>query len=240
MNTETLVQRFHDRMGTTATGFDGPKFEGPDALIGFFQSFRPDGNALHDLFDDLEGGDGLQDRLASLYETAGDDRRPQGGRDAYFVVRRPAPLDPDLASDLAGRWLAGVRGLAESVGDSAVVDALDPAPRIRVLEGIAPKHPKNDDEKSSLLRVMQQNVPKMVEQLDVSPHAEALRPAYYFIACDEMLRDYLMWPLYAKASGQADPLQAYFRLWQHGVKYRIFTDDQIDIYLPRPPVAARS
>jgi hypothetical protein len=48
-----------------------------------------------------------------------------------------------------------------------------------------------------------------------------------------MLRDYLMWPLYAEATGIADPLRAYFELWRQGVQYRIFGESQVDLYLPR-------
>ncbi|MEM9588853.1 MAG: apolipoprotein acyltransferase, partial [Planctomycetota bacterium] len=58
----------------------------PDDLIGFFQSFRPDGNGLEGLFDDLPLGDLLHQRLAELFSAAGDDRRPTGGRDVYFIV----------------------------------------------------------------------------------------------------------------------------------------------------------
>lgn len=233
MNTDALLQRFHDRASLSP---EQPT--DPDSLIGFFQSFRPDGRALADLFDDLDLGGSdvgasLADRLESLYGVAGDDRRPQGGRDAYFVVRGAEPLDPDLAAKLATEWLIGVRELAAEVGDAEAVMALDPTPKIRVLEGSPPKHPKAEDEKSNLLRVMQQNVPTLVERLDAGSHPAALRPAYYFVACDSMLRDYLMWPLYAKSSGQADPMRAYFRLWSHGVKYRIFGETEVDLYLPR-------
>lgn len=233
MNTDALLQRFHDRANLRP---EQPT--DPDSLIGFFQNFRPDGKALVDLFDDLELGGSevgasLADRLESLYQVAGDDRRPQGGRDAYFVVRGPKPIDPDVAGDLATQWLVGIRDLAIAVGDEEAVAVLDPAPTVRVLEGSPPKHPKADDEKSGLLRVMQQNVPSLVERLDVGPSARVLRPAYYFIACDAMLRDYLMWPLYAKAAGHADPMRPYFRLWSHGVKYRIFGESELDLYLPR-------
>lgn len=233
MNTDALLQRFHERASLSP---EQPT--DPDSLIGFFQNFRPDGRALADLFDDLELGDSavgvsLADRLESLYQVAGDDRRPQGGRDAYFVVRGAKPIDPDVASDLATQWLVGVRELAIAVGDDEAVAALDPTPTIRVLEGSPPKHPKDDVEKSGLLRVMQQNVPSLVERLDVGPSAAVLRPAYYFIACDSVLRDYLMWPLYARASGQTDPMRPYFRLWSHGVKYRIFGESEVDLYLPR-------
>ncbi|MGB7324008.1 MAG: apolipoprotein acyltransferase [Rubripirellula sp.] len=233
MNTESLFQRFHDRSGQSP---EQPL--DPDSLIGFFQVFRPDGRALADLYDGLELGetdvtDALAERLESLFKFAGDDRRPKGGRDAFFVVRNPPPLDPDQAEAWTVDWLSSARDLAISVGDLELVESLDPTPAVRVLEGTPPKHPKKDEEKSGLLRAIQQNLPMLVEQLDVGPFPAVLRPAYYFIACDAILRDYLMWPFYASASGLNDPFEPYFHLWSHGAKYRIFEDGKIDIYLPR-------
>ena len=48
-----------------------------------------------------------------------------------------------------------------------------------------------------------------------------------------MLRDYLMWPFYREKTNLEDPFEPYFQLWKCGVKYRIFEETQIDLYLPR-------
>ncbi|MCG8649898.1 MAG: apolipoprotein acyltransferase, partial [Pirellulales bacterium] len=112
--------------------------------------------------------------------------------------------------------------------------ALGAAPAVRILEGIPPKHPKDEREKSNLLKTFQQDATVLVERIDTDPVAAMLRPAFYFTACDAMLRDYLMWPLYVAATGLDDPFASYFQLWRHGVKYRIFGETQIDFYLPRP------
>lgn len=228
MSTATLIRRFHD-----LACVDPGTPQDADSLIGFFQVFRPDGAALADLYRELEVGDQLLERLEALYLAAGDDRRPQGGRDAYFVIRRPPPIDPERVSDLARRWLEEVRSLAITVGDHATAEALDPVPNFRVLEGIPPKHPKDPAEKSALLQTLQNDAPVLVERIDAGPYPAILRPAYYFTACDTMLRDYLMWPLYAAACGHHDPFETYFDLWRHGVKYRIFGETQVDLYLPR-------
>jgi len=227
MSTEILLQKCHDR-----AGIDPETALEPDSLIGFFQLFRPDGAAIVDLFEDLEEGDLLQARLRQLYEIAGEDRRASGGRDAYFLVRHPEALDPDVASRLASSWIHELATMARMVGEHQVAETLGTEPSIRVLEGIPPKHPKNDSEKSRLLLAIEEAA-ALVEQTKASPYAEALRPAYYFIACDPMLRDYLMWPLYKKVTGLDDPFLPYFELWKHGVKYRIFGESRIDLYLPR-------
>jgi hypothetical protein len=228
MPAESLIRKFHDLAGCDPeTSLDA------DSLIGFFQMFRSDVTAIEGLYSELSVGDALHARLEQLYAAAGDDRRPQGGRDMYFVIRNPPPIDPQRADELSRSWLTGLRDLARSLDDAATADILDPIPRIRVLQGLPPKHPKADSEKSRLLRTLQQQASTLVEQIDAGPFAPILRPAYYFTACDKMLRDYLMWPLYAEASGLQDPLKPYFELWAHGVKYRIFGETQVDLYLPR-------
>ncbi len=209
-----------------------------DSLIGFFQTFRPDGLALDGVFDGLPESDLLQSRLEVLFQVAGDDRRPQGGRDAYFVVRKPPAIDPGTVRELAGGWLAGLRSIAECLDDTAVMKTLDPIPKVRVLEGLAPKKPKREEDKSHLLNVITEDATRMLERRDtLESYSSALRPAYYFVACDPMLRDHLMWPLFrsgiAKQCAVSEPLKEYFELWKHGIKYRIFGNKQIDLYVPR-------
>lgn len=238
MDTEQLILQLHSRAGTHPE-----ESVDADSLIGFFQSFRPDGISERRLFAGLELfasfdsddtiGESLDHRLTQLFEAAGDHRRPGGGKDAYFVVRNPDPIDDQLVEKLAIQLLGNLAELAISVGDAETAMTLQASPRVRVLEGLPPKHPRLDHEKTSLLRMMQEEVPSLVTRLDVSSIAKVLRPAYYFIACDPLLRDYLMWPMYNAVSGLVDPFEPYFQLWKHGVKYRIFQEDQIDFYLPR-------
>ncbi len=211
-----------------------PEISDADSLIGFFQIVRPDGGSLEPLMPGLPMGEALHTRLMSLYEHAGDNRRPTGGRDAYFVIRRPQPLDPIRAEHLVKQWLAGLTSIAEKLGKLEIVATLSNLPAIRVLEGIPPKHPKRDEEKSTLMRTVTQACATMCEEItDADPHAALLRQAYYFVSCDPTLRDHLMWPFFRDATRLEDPLESYFELWRHGVKYRIFGESQVDLYLPR-------
>ena len=183
----------------------------PDSLIGFFQLFRPAGQRLRGLFDDLDCGTKLHARLEELFQVAGEDRRREGGRDAYFIVRNFQPIDAQQVTTLAGEWLGNLASLAIEVGDENAVGLFQPTPTIRVLEGHAPKHPKAAEEKCSLLTAMQASVPTWCQQMERSVAAgdnsvsDVLRQAYYYICCDPMLRDYLMWPLYAHAWQTRDP-----------------------------------
>ncbi len=217
----------------------------PDSLIGMFQTFRPDGDGLDEALGGLSIAGDLYRRLERLYRDSGEDRRPQGGRDAYFIVRRPRPLDPVVAESTAQHWIDGLASLAKWTSSSLAAECLSRDINVRVLEGIAPKHPKDPGEKCKLLATMENSVPELLTPMvQHSAVLELLRPAYYFIACDAHLRDYLMWPLYLEAMNHPcvsldseklppDPFAAYYDLWRHGVKYRIFSDDQIDLYLPR-------
>lgn len=234
---QELLRRCHD---AAVMGVDNP--DEPESLIGFFQNFRPDGNGLTGLFDDLPGGADLHSRLDAMFDSAGNDRRPDGRRDAYFVVWSPPTIEASEVGRLAEGWLTGVASLAAVLGDEALASGLSPAPKIRVLEGKPPKNPKHEIDQSPLLKLFLDRVPRLLDTLAPPDSlAAVLRPAYYFIGCDAVLRDYLMWPLFAEALAarslaDPDPLADYFKLWQHGIKYRIVRQDTIDFYIPRPPI----
>ena len=235
LTSEDLIEKCHQLARSDSKELDA------DSLIGFFQAFRPDGEGLSGLFDHLEDEQELLGRLGAVYAAAGDGRRGDGSRDAYFVVRNPPAIEPEDAADLANRWLGGLCALALHLKDDVLTQTLDPIPDVRVLEGLPPKHPKAQSERSKLLRSLQDEADTLLQRVDGgNATAAALGSAYYFVACDSMLRDYLMWPLYADMISEqggdqavADPFEPYFQLWRHGVKYRIFDDRQVSLYLPR-------
>ncbi|MEL6104785.1 MAG: apolipoprotein acyltransferase [Planctomycetota bacterium] len=235
--TQTFLQQCRDAVAQTgcSTGStDQGELSDADSLIGLFQHFRPDGTGVTELLDPLALGAALAERLLPVFQTAGDDARPQGGRDVYFVVRRPQPLSVEVTEHHATRWLEGLKNIAEAVGDAETVAILGRPIRLRVLEGHPPKHPKNPEERTELLTTLLDRCPALTAEIDgVDDHAALLRSAYYFVSCDAMLRDYLMWPFFREATGLEDPLRDYFSLWTHGVKYRSYSTDQLDLYLPR-------
>ena len=226
-----------------AAGLSSTTETGADSLIGFFQAFRPDGEGLEHFFENFQGeaefqinqtvGNALDARISELFAAAGKSRRPQGGHDAYFVVRDPPVIEPEHAEHYAVQWLARLREFAAFVGQGETERLLHENIHVRVLEGHPPKPPKDESDKTAFFGVMQSSVPRLVDRLDAGPIPELLSKAYYFTACDPMLRDYLMWPLFESACEVPDPYASYFHLWRHGIKYRIFQPDQIDVYLPR-------
>lgn len=204
-----------------------------DALIGILQRYRPDGSALAGIFDELPNGVSLASRLQQLYDVAGDSARPGGGQDAYFIVRTPPQADPDEIRQWASQWLGSLHSLAVQTGFDELAEAFGPVPKVRVLEGIAPKHTKGDLDVLPLYRAFKKQAAELVQRLPVqSPLPALLGPAYYYAACDWALRDYLLWPVYESHSELDDPFEPYFHLWRHGAKLRSFSDDTIDVYLP--------
>ncbi|WP_146600157.1 apolipoprotein acyltransferase [Novipirellula aureliae] len=242
---KTLVDRFsaHFPAAVSCPPVSCPpqeELKAEDGLIGFFQNFRPDGSGLHSLFEKMPSGEQthtanrLLDRLELLFRFAGDPERPEGGRDAYFIVRNPEPIQPQRVEQLGEQWLGNLHQLALQAGATELRDRLAPIPSIRVLEGIAPKHPRNDSEKAELLMQLRDTGPNLTSRFDHDDSSiRTLQGAYYYIACDWMLRDYLMWPLFEDKIRLGDTFEPYFQLWRHGIKYRIFSDERAELYMPR-------
>ncbi len=205
-----------------------------NTMIGIFQRFRPAGNGLEGLYKDLPHAGEYHRRLDRLFAAAGEDRRPNGGRDAYFVVRNPPPMSAEVAEFQAIRWLESLLAMATKAAATGLMAQLDPVPRIRVLVGAPPKQPKSDLDSFPLLKAIKVDAAALTDGIAQQCLVVLLlRDAYYFAACDAMLRDYLLWPAYAEHFADPDPMSGYFELWRHGVKLRVFHDDMIDLYLPR-------
>ncbi len=230
--TDDIVQRLCQSSSSFST--DEPSTVAP---VGIFQSFRPDG-----LPGDVDEGlnasfRAFTVRMRGLYTAVRSSTRTDSMKDAYFVVRNPPQVAPDQARAHAMGWLRGLNELAGRLQLQGLQQALADPPEVRVLEGKAPKHPKDPREKCALLLAIEEQLPPGVDRLfpDGSPGSR-LSEALYFTACDYLLRDYLRWPLLVDSDAHlaaADYLQDYFRLWKNGIKVRVFHSRQVDIYLPR-------
>jgi hypothetical protein len=154
-------------------------------------------------------------------------------RDAYFIVRQPAAISAADAGQHAQTFFTNLADLAARLDRAALATRLQQIDRVRVLEGKPPKHPKAPEERAALLRALDADGNALTEGMtDADSLAALLRPACYFTACDPFLRDYLLWPLLEPSEAWGDPFAAYFELWKHGIKYRIFQEEQVDLYLP--------
>ncbi|WP_164104278.1 apolipoprotein acyltransferase [Candidatus Laterigemmans baculatus] len=241
MDQHTLLQRCQQIAGQSGTAAPadfaaqaGSATWTADDAIGFFQAFRPDGVGLGKVFEGVPHGEELLARLHQVFAASGSGARGDGMRDAYFVVRQPANLPPQRVEAAGRQWLANLAELDQQIGSGELRELLEPLPRIRVLVGNPPKHPRDPAERSRLLLAINAFSERFVGPLRPSGDAAlGLRQAYYYIACDAYLRDHLLWPLYRQVTGMSDPHEPYFQLWEHGIKFRIFNDEEIDFYIPR-------
>ncbi|MEM6689566.1 MAG: hypothetical protein AAF664_09075, partial [Planctomycetota bacterium] len=131
----------------------------------------------------------------------------------------------------------GLAQIARHLKFEAAEAILETCPRVRVLEGLPPKAPKAPEDQTDLFRLLKSELSqRLIDIARKGSPVDDLAAAYYFTTCDPMLRDYLMWPMIAAEQewlDLQDPLEPYFELWRHGVKWRVFQSDQVDLYLPR-------
>ncbi|GAB5403355.1 MAG: hypothetical protein Aurels2KO_15860 [Aureliella sp.] len=217
-----------------------PTVSDADSLIGLFQAFRPDGLPLLSSLESVPGGGEFARRIQSVFDAVSASQRGDRMKDAYFVVRRPPLGASEFLEQQARRFVASSVELAKSASVPGQEAASDP--ELRMLEGKPPKHPKADREKADLLFLFQDRLPSLLSTMfreSETPAAKLaveLEESLYFVACDTWLRDYLRMPLlgespYREVADQA--ASAYFDLWRHGIKFRIFSEQRIDFYLPR-------
>lgn len=233
MSPEQVTKQLCLSVGVDAEDLDG------GGLIGVFQKLRPDGvgvdsRGIDEILTGSEKLDAVAGRLAQVYETAGDPKRPDGALDAYFIVRNPSPISPEEVEYEAVQFFELLESFASAVGFQPLYEVLSPTPVVRILEGLPPKNPKKQDEKTELLRRVESASDDLCRSLaQQDAVADLLWEPVYFMACDAFLRDYILWPLYAPFVKAEDPFRHYFQLWKHRVKFRIFGKSQIDFYLPR-------
>lgn len=249
MDSDSVITRLTQSAEIAA----GTSFSSSTGLVGLFQALRPEGLKEEGLFDGIHGGQEFEKRLTALYAAVRTSSRADGMRDAYFIVREPLSAEPATIGDLGATFAHGVIAAYAAQSDTEhSVEADSPQafdlpvkrPAIRVLEGKAPRHPKEKAERSRLLEFLTGLAPSQVNaKFSAGSLGEKLGEALYFVACDPWLRDYLRWPLFSESMSRSgngesiaalgDALDAYFELWRHGVKFRIFSDKQVDFYIPR-------
>jgi len=233
MSPEQVTHQLCISAGVDANDLDG------GSLIGVFQKLRPDGvgvdgKAVAEILTGSEKLDAVAGRLTQVYEIAGDPKRPDGALDAYFIVRNPSPISPEEVEYEASKFFELLERLAAAVSFQPLSNVLSPTPDVRILEGLPPKNPKKQNEKTELLRRVESASDDICLSLAKQDAvADMLWESVYFMACDAFLRDYILWPLYAPSVKVDDPFRHYFQLWKHRVKFRIFGKSQVDFYLPR-------
>ena len=196
-----------------------------ESLAGFFQAFRPQGSGLSKVFEGVVGGEEILKRLIAIY------RATESGwekRDAYFVVRKPAPLSEKTAIQLVNLHLDNFAEIARQIDNGELLQLLCPRPNIEIHQGTTP-WPPSDDDPEVLLYEAQGEFIQSLKPLKSS--ASILSDAVYHIANDYLIRDYVLWPLYESSCPIVEPFGPYFELWKHGAGFR-FSQDHINVFVP--------
>src|SRR5438309_1359746 len=109
MTEEQILSRWKSLAGATS--------EEPwtsENLAGFFQTFRPHGDHLADVFEGVVGASDILPRLMEVYEATAEGYE-RG--DAYFIVKNPKPLSVEHARELASLHLQSMGEIARTVGN---------------------------------------------------------------------------------------------------------------------------
>lgn len=202
-----------------------------DHLAGFFQNFRPDGDALERLFKDIPGGNEVYDRLKEIYAATASNYRHGDTVDAYFIVRSAARAEPDTLMRCATTQLANWRQMAEQVHESELVDLLTPLPEIKIKTETPPQVDPNDYDSLDVFIYDVQTDWWIGKLTPICPQARWMREAFYFINCDYYLARYAAWPWYRESSSITDPYKPYFTLWLHGAELRCQSPDDVTLYV---------
>ncbi len=218
--------------------------------MGLFHAFRADGLASIAFLDEFPGGAEMRRRLTGIFRAVGAGRRSDGMKDAYFVVRHPPAIHAKEAEPVAEEFVASalriLRGADQANEEKFRLVSQQAGevgrPAIRILEGKPPKHPRRVEEQSTLMKLLTKATPEVLDGHFADHYlAVQLAEPLYYLACDAWLREYVRWPLITEHSNATesevpaegdDALSAYFELWRHGVKFRVFGNEQVDFYLP--------
>ena len=81
-------------------------------MVGLIQQFRPDPGPLEPVFSETEECREVYSRLQSVFRAAGNPRRSNGMKDAFFIVRDPEPVTEEVLQNAGADFLDQLSALA--------------------------------------------------------------------------------------------------------------------------------
>ena len=187
-----------------------------DDLFGLFQTFRPDGKGVEQVFAPLVNGQSFIERILPVYEATAS----SPAEDAYFVVRRE-PAGSERALQLGQALSFAFSQLSLQVGDPELI-AVCKSPNVMAC-GVSADALRSDEH----LCVYETLGDWFTELTEYERPEAVLYEAFYSIACDPWLSLYLRWPHFAERV-TGDPFASYFSLWQAGLDFA-FVGNQIHV-----------
>jgi hypothetical protein len=196
-----------------------------DDLYAFFQRFRPLGQNVEKVFEGVERGQEILARLLPFYEHT----KEGAENDAYFVVREPIIVSrPDLLA-LVTEYLGKVNEIANASGVEELITVLSSMP-IELQKGQPPSHTAQADQ--TYASIYDTVTDWFIDIEPVQSDALLLHEAFYSMACDYQLSQYIMWPLYQDKAPVKDPFMPYYQLWKRGAELRFSGKESLTVYAP--------
>ena len=217
-------------------GDTSPRVWDRDSMAGFFQCFRDRPARLKPLFDDIDRGDAVYNRLVQVFNATKGHTR-DGRSDLYCVVRQPDPADSADLLVTAKKLSENYRAMAAAIGEQELVDLLSPIPDVRLVFSSAPDVDPNDYDSVDVF-IYDVVCDWHGSLSSVTECARWMSEAFYYINCDYSLGWYTNWDWFSRDSAIDDPFLPYFKLWQSGAELRYQTPDDVTLYLPPAADAA--
>ena len=195
-----------------------------DYFYGLFQSFMPNGEGVAAVFEPLERGQELLERILPVYESTAEHNAEileSGYAPGYFCP--PAQSEAE-ARQSGEKLLENLRGFAHFIEDEELAAALADIREIRFGEP--------DDEDNETAELLGEAFTEWrISNTDHESPEQILDEAYYSVNCDYYLAAYLQYPLF-RSKPDSDFLRPYFDLWQQGYGFAL-GGDCLYLYLYR-------
>lgn len=183
-----------------------------DNLFGMFQSFMPNGEGVEKVFEPFPRKEEYLQRIEGVFTSTKNSvsqTLSEGMVPAYFVPRTAVISEAELVK-MGEALIATFKTFAEHIGHEEMLEILDKTKSVRVVDTDIRTSESEEHEIISdvILEWTQEN-------RDYDEPVEILSEAYYSIACDYWLADYLQYPRFSDKP-PVDFLEPYFTLWKNG------------------------
>jgi hypothetical protein len=196
-----------------------------DDLFAYFQRFRPHGLGVEKVFEGVERGDEILKRLLPFYKHTKEGAK----RDMYFMVRKPQVTTSQELIEILTRYFNVVTQMAIASDDWQVVTLLGSL-EIHTKKAEPPPHP--DDPEPHFAMIYDTVSDWILALKPAASDAYLLKEAFYSMACDYQLADYILWPIYRESTPILEPFAPCFELWIREAEFRFTNSKSVTIYSP--------
>lgn len=187
-----------------------------ELFYGYFQSFMPDGKNVEKVFEPIENGQLLYQRIKPIFEATKEETIQafeQNIAPGYFVPNKKGTKEELKA--IGRELLAEFLEFTSFVEEETLQNYLKEIINIEISDS---REQNFDDEaQTELYEILSI---WYIDNTDYESLISILREAYYSINCDYFLAAYLQCPVLTNKP-KTDFLKPYFELWQRGFQFVI-------------------